>query len=405
MILVLVNKINTGGEGGAIADGFTLDSLTKLSEVSIDTFSVKSYLRSIFLTLLHRSRLLQTKAFDNKTTVLHYLVKVIRSTNKDILKFTEDIKSVVLAKGVIMERLLANAKQLCEDSRVVTETAAKDGEEYRKTLKDCAPNTPNRQYDLGGDVKAQRASVKELRQLVTFLPEKDVPIGKMDTTHFERFALFSKLELQQALGAIKQANQNYLGILEYFGEDMKTQATDFFSMIDNFMEVFDKTADVVEKEEEEKLKEARRALAKEAKLKVKSALKSAEEADQMAEALKETDDEASKVKKPSWRDRQNRPILKPDGDDESVKAKDYKDAGDEDAEDGSVRSSMSGGPMNIAAMAAAAAQQKKPSEESEEPEEETASDAPKSSVLAAMAARAKSARKLRAIHLMIPAGQ
>ena len=34
MILLLVNQINTGGEGGATADGFTLDSLSKLSEVS-----------------------------------------------------------------------------------------------------------------------------------------------------------------------------------------------------------------------------------------------------------------------------------------------------------------------------------------------------------------------------------
>ena len=129
-----------------------------------------------------------------------------------------------------MERLLTSAKQLCEDSRVVTETAAKDGEEWRKSL-----NDPTQKYNKR-DMKAQRASVKELRQMVTFLPVEDVPIGKMDTTHFERFALFSKLELQKALGVIKEANQNYIGVLEYFGEDMKTQATDFFGMIDQFME-------------------------------------------------------------------------------------------------------------------------------------------------------------------------
>ena len=33
MILNLVNKINIGDESGPIVDGFTLDSLTKLSEV------------------------------------------------------------------------------------------------------------------------------------------------------------------------------------------------------------------------------------------------------------------------------------------------------------------------------------------------------------------------------------
>jgi len=34
MILTLVNKINTGEDGGAIADGFTLNTLVKLNEVS-----------------------------------------------------------------------------------------------------------------------------------------------------------------------------------------------------------------------------------------------------------------------------------------------------------------------------------------------------------------------------------
>jgi hypothetical protein len=64
-ILILVNKINTGEEGGAIADGFTLDTLAKLNEVSgcflpliiiilIVTFTYKiNFLRVL---ILHRPR-------------------------------------------------------------------------------------------------------------------------------------------------------------------------------------------------------------------------------------------------------------------------------------------------------------------------------------------------------------
>ena len=225
-------------------------------------------------------------------------MKVIRSTNIDILKFQEEIKSVVLAKGVVMERLLTSAKQLCEDSRIVTETATKDGEEYRahlnnpnSTLVDENGQNTGEKYRMR-EVKAQR----ELRQMCTFLPEKDVPIGKADTTHFERFALFSKLELQQALSEIKEANQMYIGVLEYFGEDMKTQATDFFGMIDTFMETFDQVADLVEKEEEAKMKEARRALAKAAKLKVKAEPRSADDADMIANALKADDEDGELMK-------------------------------------------------------------------------------------------------------------
>lgn len=208
-------------------------------------------------------------------------MKLIRKTNIDVLKFTEDIKDVVLAKGVVIERLLASAKQLCEDARVAEETATKDGDMYRQSLKD-----PSQQWKFTNkftNVKAQRGSVKEIRQMVTFLTEKDVPVCKVDSTHFERFAAFAKLELQQALGVIKEANQQFIEILEFFGEDTNTQAGELFGLIDQFMVAFDQTQDQVEKEEEEKLKEARRALAKEAKLKVKSAFKNAADATKMAD--------------------------------------------------------------------------------------------------------------------------
>jgi len=253
-ILILVNKINTGEEGGAIADGFTLDTLAKLNE---------------------------TKAFDNRTTVLYYLVKLIRKTNIDVLKFTQDIKDVVLAKGVSMERLLTSAKQLCEGAKVAEETAAKDGDLYRQSL-----NDPSQHWKFTNkftNVKAQKRSVKEIRQMVTFLTEKDVPVCRVDSTHFERFAAFAKLELQQALEVIKKANKQFIEILEFFGEDINTQVADFFGIIDQFMITFDQTQDQVEKEEEEKLKAARRALAKEAKLKVQPAFKNAADATTMAD--------------------------------------------------------------------------------------------------------------------------
>lgn len=223
-------------------------------------------------------------------------MRTIFRTNKDILTFAEEIKSVFLSKGVVVERMLNTAKKLCEDSRVVTETAAKDGDEHRKSLKD-----PSQKWKFQ-DAKAQRASVKELRQMVTFLKENEVPIGKSDTTHFERFALFSKLELQKALAVIKESNQGYIELLEYFGGDMNTQAGDFFGLLDSFLAEFDRVVDVVEKEEEEKLKETRRRLAKQAKEKVKSAFKIASGVD----AQLDVDGDAKPMK--AWREN---PILKP----------------------------------------------------------------------------------------------
>lgn len=191
-------------------------------------------------------------------------MKVIRQTHKDILKFQEEIKSVVIAKGVSIERLLTSVKQLCVDSKTVSETATKYGDEYRKYAKDPTQKVKYR------DVKSQRASVKELRQMITFIDEKDVPVGRIDTTHFERFALLAKLELQKAVDSLRESNQDYIALLQYFGEDVNIPAADFFGMISHFMDAFDLASVMVEREEEMKLMEARRALAREAKLRVKS---------------------------------------------------------------------------------------------------------------------------------------
>ena len=191
-------------------------------------------------------------------------MKVIRQTNKDVLKFQEEIKSVVIAKGVAIERLLTSVKQLCEDSKTVSETATKHGDEYRKYAKDPTQKVKYR------DVKSQRASVKELRQMIAFIEEKDVPVGRIDTTHFERFALLAKLELQEAVDIIREANYDYIALLQYFGEDVNLPAADFFGMISQFMDAFDLASVMVERDEEMKLMEARRALAREAKQRVKS---------------------------------------------------------------------------------------------------------------------------------------
>ena len=101
-------------------------------------------------------------------------MKLIRKTNVDVLKFTEDIKDVVLAKGVVMERLLSSVKQLIEDAQVAEDTAIKDGDLYRQSLKD-----PSQMWKFSNkvtNVKAQRGSVKEIRQMATFLAEEDVPV-------------------------------------------------------------------------------------------------------------------------------------------------------------------------------------------------------------------------------------
>jgi hypothetical protein len=74
------------------------------------------------------------------------------------------------------------------------------------------------------------------------------------TYALQRFALFSKLELEKASKMVNEVSQRYTDVLKFFGEDAKQQCCDFFGLIDRFMEQFDSAVDFVEKEEAAKVR-------------------------------------------------------------------------------------------------------------------------------------------------------
>ena len=104
IILTVGNQINTGGEGDSQAAGFSLDALLKLDEA---------------------------KAFDKKTSVLFYLVKLIKENDEALLRFTEDITNVPEAQGLMIDSLFGDLKQMSSELEEIQKTADEEADRLK----------------------------------------------------------------------------------------------------------------------------------------------------------------------------------------------------------------------------------------------------------------------------------
>merc|ERR1719352_518938 len=95
IILTVGNQINTGGEGN-LAAGFSLDALLKLDEA---------------------------KAFDKKTSVLFYLVKLVKQNDASLLKISEDVAHVSQVEGLMIDSIHEDLKQMRRELDDVMNTA------------------------------------------------------------------------------------------------------------------------------------------------------------------------------------------------------------------------------------------------------------------------------------------
>lgn len=67
--------------------------------------------------------LLQAKAFDKRTSVLFYLVKLVKENDEGLLKFTEDIPTVSEVSGQMIDSLFGDLKQLSKELEEIQKTA------------------------------------------------------------------------------------------------------------------------------------------------------------------------------------------------------------------------------------------------------------------------------------------
>ncbi|EGZ07092.1 hypothetical protein PHYSODRAFT_565908 [Phytophthora sojae] len=169
MVLKLGNTLNGSGEDNGIK-GFTVDSLLRLGH---------------------------TKAVNQKTTVLHYLVRLVKKNHPQVLDFQAELRSVPFAARESFDTV---------------------DEEYKKLERGLT--SLNNELAL-----LEKQAVESLGLEVT--------IKSMQTAASEIEAQMKALK-----EGIGRAREEVSSVLDYFGEDPKRNPTEFFTTLASFCTMF-----------------------------------------------------------------------------------------------------------------------------------------------------------------------
>lgn len=207
MILTVGNQINTGG-GQAKPHGFTLDALPKLNEVRVVSYLIIS--SSSCYLIIQRVNYFnaQAKAFDKKTTILQYLVKLVKANEPDILNIREGIPSVSQAESISLNGLLNGFEELNEQLSNVKETSS--------------------------------AEVKPIRDGKT-------DVKQAGGSGLESFAKNAETRSKEAQVLIEDTQKTFEEVLAYFRADLTMDSIAFFGTWNKFLTEFQSALEIVEK--------------------------------------------------------------------------------------------------------------------------------------------------------------
>jgi Formin Homology 2 Domain len=181
--------------------------------------------------------LCKAKAFDKKTSVLHYLVKLIKRNNESLLGLRDDLRHLKEAEFVVLDNLCGEIKSLKEEIEPVLQIVKAQAE------------------DLEEKGQLTQMSIKELAEQKTSVRTVGcVPLyNKMEhhtgRTPMERFTLNAAGRIEDALVYTETVKVKFSKVLDYFGEDSNIASNDFFGTMNTFLNDFTKAVDHVTKEE------------------------------------------------------------------------------------------------------------------------------------------------------------
>lgn len=199
IVLNIGNKLNTAGSGQRKANAFTLESLLKLG---------------------------QAKAFDKKTTVLDYVVLVVRRNNEFLTRFPDDLPTVFIASKIHWEQCLADLDEVESQLENIRKLALL---EYRYKYRDSISDT----FSPAIVVDETPLSLEQ-----EFDALRSSKIGEFTLDAIKKVSsLRDKVELTQS---------KFSNLLEYFGEPgKKIQASELFAIFEVFCQNFQKANDEV----------------------------------------------------------------------------------------------------------------------------------------------------------------
>jgi hypothetical protein len=217
IVLQFGNRLNTAGvHSKRKAGAFTLDSLLKLN---------------------------QAKAFDKKTTFLHYVVLIVQRNNELLLRFKDDLPTVLKADKVYWDQCLADLEEVenqLENVRRISLHQARMAQQCR--LKKSKPQDDDDNDSLGGVSLSLEEEVESLR-----------------ATSIGLFTLGAIKQVSALRDKVEVTKSKFHRLLEYFGEeDKKWQPHDLFNVITTFCRDFEKAKEEVYSSIKKKQREERK---------------------------------------------------------------------------------------------------------------------------------------------------
>ena len=140
-------------------------------------------------------------------------------------------------------------------------------------------------------LRHQKTKIKDVEGVHMY--NQSAPI---ELTAMEKFALYAEKRTKEAFARIDEVQENFKGVLCYFGEDPAMTSTDFFGTLNKFIATFDSALETVKRIEALKLAEEKKAAAMRAKEKTKKAAKAAMASKHLSKIAKKGPNQGSKGK-------------------------------------------------------------------------------------------------------------
>mmetsp|Transcript_3581 Transcript_3581/g.5570 ORF Transcript_3581/g.5570 Transcript_3581/m.5570 type:complete len:1660 (+) Transcript_3581:100-5079(+) len=174
-VLKTILKVGNQMNDGEAHAGFTVDSLLKLQNA---------------------------KAFDKKTSILQYVIRLIHRNDETCLQFPDDLVHLVDADRLSVDHIVSEYNSLCQSQSSC------------KAIVD--------------DISAGN--------------------GSESVASMEQFLTASQRLIDDVNSSIQTMREKYQSVLAYFGEEANMQSQEFFSTLEKFVRAFEEEREAVERQ-------------------------------------------------------------------------------------------------------------------------------------------------------------
>ena len=168
----------------------------------------------------------QAKAFDKKTSVLQYLVKIVKQNDESLLKIKDDLTFIERAQNLTIDDISREVSVITDELKRIGDIVNKYGGES---------------VSLQGD-----EGTGEVGNGFTN-PEQ------MQYSSIQTFTCSAAKHINAISLALDTLKSSYSSLLEYFLEDPKKKSSDFFGTLTKFLLSFEGAIQFVENQERAKV--------------------------------------------------------------------------------------------------------------------------------------------------------